>query len=758
MKTGATGPRGILPLLFLLLPAGFAPAEADPPWGTSPSVGASSSAGPSPSIRTFSVRKEPVEQVLLAFAERTGISIVTDSTVSGSVSIVLHDTDPFDTVMHLARAANLLVEDRGGVLWMSRVLLRAAGADRWTLRSSGARADEVIRAAARATGRPIQLQADLRDPVDLVLEALPLKELLNRLCAPLGATVKEQGAGFLITRREETHPAVERITPREVRLFPEMDGTGQPVFFHLTARQTTAAAILDHLFEARSDHYYAAAPLSSPVTSLDLSAPDLDELWHRLVTVLNLHVLRDGDSWAVVPAGQEQRLLRFRSRAVVTLRNRPAEQIAEVLGRLPDLEVQALDHYRNVLVLRALPATLQEALDLTSILESERGGTKTAVVPLAWADPEETVAALRHRFPEAVFSVHREREEIVLRAPEERIPEILDALPALDRPRRTHLYPVRHLTPDELVAAAGADHGLDQLLAAGDGQSIYLRGAAGSVRLVTELFTHLDRPREQLRFDLCIIQHQNSTSRHRGTQASLRREGSTIGVFETTWDATARFDQLLSLQFDLLSALGYQAALALSGELSDNSARVVVDTSLRARDGDTVTLENASTYRYRDYLESDAPEGTQGITREIDSGLEVELRGRYHRDRSVTVTVRVSLSKQGADLSGRGNPPPTSRKVVETTVRVSAGEPVVIGGLLQQEQTGSSRRVPLLGRVPLLRRILASESGTREETEMVLYLSVFPERTEHPRERQLRQTSRLRELHKHVAGEHFHAP
>lgn len=711
-------------------------------------IGTISSAAAAPTIRTFSVRNEPVEQVLLAFAERTGISIVTDSTVTGSVSVVLHETDPLETVLHLARAADVLVEDRGGVLWMSRVMVRRGRNGTWSLRSSGARADEVIRAVARESGHFIRVRSELSEPVNLDLGFLPLRSLLDSICSPLGVMVEERDGGFVLLPRGDAgeRSSTSTLVRRDVRIEPRMDQTGRTRSYVLSAGRTTVEDVLDHLFEERGDHYFAAAPLSAPVTSLELSAPDLDTLWLRLVTALNLHVLQDGEAWAVVPAGQEDRLNRFRSRAVVTLRNRPAEQVADVLARVPGLEVQALDHHRNVLVLRALPATLADALELATILEQETSGLRTVVRALEWAATEETATALRLRFPEADVSVHREREEIILRAPEERIPEILDTVTDLDRPETTHLYTVRHLPPEELIALAEGDHGLNRLLAAGDGQSIVMQGRAGDVRRTQELFDHLDRPREQLRFDLCIIQHQNSTARHRGTQASLRREGSTVGVFETSWGAAARFDQLLSLQFDLLSALGYQAALAISGELADNSARVVVDTSLRARDGDRVTLENASTYRYRDYLEEEDSGGKQGITREIDSGLEVELSGRYHRDRSITVTIRVSLSRQGADLSGRGNPPPTSRKVVETTVRVNAGEPVVIGGLLQQEETQSSRRLPLIGRVPVLRRLVAGESDTREESEMVLYLSVFPERPEYPEDRQSRQIGALEVL------------
>lgn len=690
-------------------------------------------------ITTFSVRDEPVEQILPAFAEQAGVSIVTDPTVSGPVSIVLHDTDPREAIFQIARAADLLVEDRDGVLWISRVQIHAAGGNTWTVRATGAPLDSVLRAFARASRLIINITSNLRDPVDIELGPLSAREMLPALCEPSGAVVREHRSGFSVDVVDPVGPE-RTATSRSLELWREKG------VLRLSAEHTTTNAVLERLFQDRRAHYTALAPLNTAVRALRLSAPDWNTLWRRVIAALDLHAVLDGSEWIVAPPGQERRLRAFRSRAVVVPVSRTVAEVSEMLARVPLLEIEASDEVRNLLVLRALPRTLEKALELVRILESHPGGNRTVSLPFVQATPSDALEALRHRFPAATFAAEDRFGEIIVSAPRERIAAIRDAAELLDRPRAMHLYLTRYATPDLLIDAAGSDHRLDRLVAGSDGRSIYMQGNAQRVQQVTNFFSSLDRPREQLRFDVCIIQHQESSSRHRGVRASASRESSSVRVFETTWDASAQFDQLLALQFDLISALGYQAAFAVSGELSANAARLIVDTSLHARDGDTAKLENASTYRYRDYREGESSESALGVTREIDSGLTVELTGRLHRDRSVTVKILVSLSKQGADLSGRGNPPPTSRKAVETTVRVKAGEPIVIGGLLQQEETGTSRRLPVIGRIPILRRIVENESKTREETEMVLYLSVFPGQPERSAEQRARQIRRLERM------------
>jgi type II secretory pathway component GspD/PulD (secretin) len=690
-------------------------------------------------VRTFSVRDEPVEEVLLAFAEQTGVSIVTDSTVDGTVSLVLHETTPRQAVMQLVEAANLLAEERDGILWVSRVRVESAADDTVIVQAAEAPLHAVVGRISSATGRQISLRADGTVPVTTTLGPMPLEALLEALGEPLDLTSTGRDGGFVLAAGD-VHHAGRPSDPPGLRLAT----TGERL--NLSARMVTVREVLDRVFRDRRDTYIAVDSLGSSVGTLQITAADQDALLRRVLLTLDLHAVEDGDTWFIASADGVRRLESLRSRAIVKPRHLTVEYLQEAIAGIPHVEVEVRDLQHNLLVLQALPAALEKAVALVTLLDNDPGGDGTVVLPVRESAPEVVAEGLRIRFPHFTFRPDDRRGEIVALVPEGRVPAVLAVLSTLDRAPATHRYISRHTPPEELIAAVGENHGLQEIVPGADRQSVIVRGSEQRVNRALEVFALVDHPRKQLRFDLCIIQYQSSLSSHRGTRASFNRDGSTMGVFETTWDAVVQFDQLLSLQFDLLSALGYQAALAVSGELATNAARLVVDTSLRAREGDTALLENASTYRYRDYPEGENGSTALGVTREIDSGLTVELSGTTHRDRSTTVTVRVSLSRQGTDLAARGNPPPTSRRVVETTVRVTAGEPIVIGGLLHQERTEAARRLPLIGRIPLLGRIVGNESSGREDTELVLYLSVFPELAEHPRERVARQQDRLEHL------------
>ena len=94
----------------------------------------------------------------------------------------------------------------------------------------------------------------------------------------------------------------------------------------------------------------------------------------------------------------------------------------------------------------------------------------------------------------------------------------------------------------------------------------------------------------------------------------------------------------------------------------------------------------------------------------------------------VTVKVDAQVSKQGSSESSSGSnaadamPPSTTEKKVSTNVRTKSGEPVVIGGLFQTEEEISEKRVPLLGKIPLLGWLFKKKVVSAVETEFVIYL------------------------------------
>ena len=174
----------------------------------------------------------------------------------------------------------------------------------------------------------------------------------------------------------------------------------------------------------------------------------------------------------------------------------------------------------------------------------------------------------------------------------------------------------------------------------------------------------------------------------------------------------------------------------MNAKISDSEARILADTTLNGLTGEDISFQNTNTYRYRD-MEIDPDTGevkSTGVTREITSGLIISINGWVSGDNMVTMDVKSTVSKRGADVSSStGNPPPTSEKVISTHVRTQSGEPVIISGLLQQERDVIYQKTPILSSIPLLGWLFTSEVETSTNTELIIYIVPFIEYPERER-------------------------
>ena len=109
----------------------------------------------------------------------------------------------------------------------------------------------------------------------------------------------------------------------------------------------------------------------------------------------------------------------------------------------------------------------------------------------------------------------------------------------------------------------------------------------------------------------------------------------------------------------------------------------------------------------------------------IDLGVKLFVTPTVHADGFVTMKIRPEVSSvTGSVSTGASNAAP----VVETseaqiTVHVKNGVTIVIGGLIKEEKTKMTKKVPILGDIPFLGMAFRSYSHDVKKTEIVIFLT-----------------------------------
>jgi type II secretory pathway component GspD/PulD (secretin) len=123
--------------------------------------------------------------------------------------------------------------------------------------------------------------------------------------------------------------------------------------------------------------------------------------------------------------------------------------------------------------------------------------------------------------------------------------------------------------------------------------------------------------------------------------------------------------------------------------------------------------------------------GGAGITSQTSmperftTGLILKVTPQINKEGYITMLIQPSYTDaQASVISTQAQPifDPVTRGV-STLVRVRNGQTLVIGGLLQSTETKVVRKVPLLGYIPLIGWFFTSSQDTRQNTDLVIFLT-----------------------------------
>lgn len=107
----------------------------------------------------------------------------------------------------------------------------------------------------------------------------------------------------------------------------------------------------------------------------------------------------------------------------------------------------------------------------------------------------------------------------------------------------------------------------------------------------------------------------------------------------------------------------------------------------------------------------------------IDVGARFFITPTIYPDGSLTMKIRPEVSSvAGNAVTGTNIIPVVETSEAETTVNIKEGVTIVIGGLIKEERSRLTKKVPILGDVPFLGMAFRSYSHSVKKTEIVTFL------------------------------------
>lgn len=661
----------------------------------------------------------PVEEILLVLSAGLDTPVMPDETVTGRGSFYYPGGTSEEALeLFLQRHLLYLVNTPGGHR-VSRIRIETTGNGGLTIDGQDVSLGSLVSRLSQSLGitilhdeLPVNSQTvhlaagSPQEALEILFSPFPRYQVSTMKAGPGGViridgggSASAPGGGFYFSGRMELLEGLYRIRVER--------GSFRQVMERFLALSGGEAVFLGHM-----------NPL---IENLTLKDRDYEECLNLLMALGSSSFREIDEILHIYDVDRDKVLGRYVARETVPFFYRQAGDVLPLIppDLLPSGGITA-DVDRNSLLLWGFDEEVSRLKELLLVLDAPREDLEYREYLLRFRRWEEIKPLLPETLVSAdVISLARGTGVLagLSRKQQEDFREFIDTV---DRPDPVHPVNLRFIKAEDLLNSPPPGFSSSDLEGSGDSSLVYFSGSRERYLLLLEALEGWDKPQPQIRYDLLVIEY----AREKQTSWDFSISNSVLQAGDQP-SYLGALGNLLALNFDIPSAFGYAFSLKLNADINHARARVLVDTSLCALSGQEVRFQNSNTYRYRDTvkdLETGSQEAT-GVSREITSGLFINIEGWVSGAEMITMDVSTTVSKRG-DISSEatGILPPTSEKVIKTHIRTAAGQPVVIGGLVQREAGVVEGKNPLLGWVPLLGDLFQRRQGTEKNTEMVVYI------------------------------------
>ncbi len=386
-----------------------------------------------------------------------------------------------------------------------------------------------------------------------------------------------------------------------------------------------------------------------------------------------------------------------------------ATRITNLSFRRADLEdvlsLLALKGGFNVVIAPGL--TGQSTLSLNNVTVKEALDLLGRLNKFQYKVFQNTVLVTLNTKDEGIEPLETELIELSFVSPEN-VKTIVEGLSLIDRGK------VQTMAPN----SSGADGRVDTSTT----NVLMVKETPANLRLIREVVRKVDRKPRQVMVSVKFVEMEEGALKTFMANPTISRtKGS-----RTSASSSVKFNDLTGTASDLLINIvghhkGFNLNTVLRHQEQQNHLEVIAEPNLLTLDG---KMGEVDLTEKTGFFLAGATANTTGNTQTrqtIDFGVKMNITPRIDREGGITMLVEPEVTTPGE--RGVDGLPNEKTKKVKLTVRVKSGETLMVGGLIQEEYEEIIRKAPLLGDIPILKKLFRSRSRDKSKKELVIFVT-----------------------------------
>jgi type II secretory pathway component GspD/PulD (secretin) len=657
-------------------------------------AGGSAAVAASPPAHRISLQaqNEPVQSVLLRVARAGGVSISVGQSVTGYVTVAVR---------------NVTVDD---------ALKAVLGPLHATFHRSGSIYDVEPAAGAPAA-------AGLA-PAVLPVTTATVKRAAAQLRAlfPQAAIREDVKSNSLIVVAAPADVQAMRTVLQGIDVKSPMESTTEAVALR-TLRAEQAAVQLHRSFPAARISAVGAKQLLVTATPADL-----------------LQIKAAVAALDAPPATPPP--VAMTSEAVRIVQRRPADVARSLAAEIPGLRAAVSG---STVLLAGPPDAVTRGKALIAQLDVPSSTDRyTQIYRIRSLDAASVATLLRRSFRDLEITVDASINAIAVTATTAQQQRIADALAQLDAAPAgtaaaaagggsfaesgTEVITLKSAVPGQTTGGTDAVNAITQALAivAPDVKVVQLPtpgqvalvGPPPSVRAAREFIGKVDVVAPQVVLDTEILELDESVAKNLGVQLGAAVISSTFTEMQPTPDPNGGAPRLGAFQALTRTPISFTAQINLA--VANGRGRVLADPRITTLSGRTASIRAGDTISILTTTAGNA--GTIATTQvqSFQTGVTLDITPLVDSEGGITVALHPVVNSL---IGTNAGVPEISTRDTQTTVHLRDNETLVIGGLIQENDSRTTTKIPLLGDIPLVGRVFRNDQVNNARNELIIVVT-----------------------------------
>lgn len=585
---------------------------------------------------------------------------------------------------------------------------------------------DILMVFARELGTSLIADPEIDGECSFHFESMETEQALDMFLESQGLEKHaSRQSGYIIRKSQKKQFQNKDSKQNTLQSFDEITRS-ESNMYSVCTQKTNLETILKKLFSTAKKEYQLFADPKTEINGMNFSSKDFETILTLILEKASCGFVESEGIYCIFSSHQKTMEMR-RKKSRIFL---PERINCQEIGQFIPQELMQLIHVSKLSNSILAIGTEEEIHAIAEILDRMDEAMKSQcyrIITPVHIDCKEAVSLLTQaKFPVQSMAIGG-TSSIIIYGRKEMIETAAQFIEKIDTGNMgIHAINLKNIRNEDLMKNLPPSAEKDSLIDSGYPGTVFFRGSNQLKNQIMKEIELMDRPKPQLKYQILIVQYtKNNSKSFKPTVGISKSNEGTSKKFQGS------FDQIMQLNFDIVTRLGYEFAQSLCTQIAENKARIFTDTTLTAISGEEIKFQNTDTYRYQEYeYDKTTLSTTSTSTQQITSGLIVSLTGWISSDNMITMNINATISKQNGESSAKaGNLPTTSERVIQTQVRGKNGESIIISGLIKDEESNSKNRVPVLSKIPLVGKLFEQTSDSREKTEIAIYIVPQIERT-----------------------------